>query len=420
MNNETQLREGDHTFYLASVGHVVDVATPTAGKPRALGFFWALMGLFPLVIINYLIVAVLTGETLIGNSRHSLVGLGGLALVPLFGWYAFGCAIQRFHAASQQRRYFRAGPGGIAVCVPDDSLKTTFLFSFKAWEFDVPWDQVRTWYPFIRSVNGISTERSIVFETLDGKKISVKTYNFKETHKQIAENIRQAALIAVPVSTASPAAKTDSQPASLPAGVAESSLEIKKKRERLKEIDLTTVFGVQRVGCFDRIATLTEDSLFSLFHKTAGYRCSRKRYQPFPGRKGVFGVRLYARRGLLEGYELQVEPNDFEYRKVCISLSASNLISDIRKYISITVGVIFVLLSLRWLPEIQRWLGEFSRLTPIVVLFAFLAALGVCAGALQIPISLLRLFGVDRHKEESQKRSIRSRIEEIALPITVP
>src|SRR5882724_13171641 len=187
-NHNAGIRSG--TQCQSSVGSVVDVATPSKRKLRALGWLWCLTALFPLVIINYLFVDAVTSPDPI--LRMHPVPLLGAALMPVIGWFALGSAIQRFHAASLEGRYFRSGPGGVSVSLPEDNLKGTLLFSFRLCTFDLSWDQIRTWYPYVQSVNGIPTERSIVFETLKGEKTKIKAYHFAEKQKQIMENLAKS------------------------------------------------------------------------------------------------------------------------------------------------------------------------------------------------------------------------------------
>lgn len=79
------------------------------------------------------------------------------------------------------------------------------------------------------------------------------------------------------------------------------------------------------------------------------------------------------------------------------------------------IGVVFVLISFKWLPVIAYWLGDFAQLTPIVMLVIFVVALALSAGLLQLPISLLRLFVSNKQTEAAQKQRIRVGIQELAI-----
>lgn len=415
-NQNAGIRSG--LQFRSSIGSVVDVATPSTGKLRALGFLWSLIALFPLVIINYLIVEVATSPDpiLTGHRMHLL----GAALMPVIGWFALGSAIQRFHAASLEGRYFRSGPGGISVSLPDDNLKGTFLFSFRICTFDLAWDQIKTWYPYVESMNGIPTERSIVFETLNGEKTKIKTFHFAEKQKQIVESITLARATSLTVAeqtlvTDAKLLDPKNKLSSLPPGAGELSIQIKKKKDPVKEVDLRTIPIGERAACVERIADLLEEKIASLCPVAAGFKYSRKAYRPFKEWKNIFGIRIFVRRSLFDGYEIQLEPNDSECRGLTVSMCPSSLISDIRRYISIAVAVAFFLISFEWLPIIGDWLGDFAQLTPIVMLAIFLIALALSTGLLQVPISLLRLLVSNKQTEAAQKQRIRVGIQEMAI-----
>ena len=172
--------------FQSTVGCVVDIATPSKRKLRALGFLWVVIALLPIAVINYLVIQALTSSDPLVTSKP--ITFMGSLLMPVMAWFALGNAVQRFRAATEER-YFRSGPGGISVCVTDDYDGGTFLFSLKNLKFDLPWERIKTWYPFVESMNGIPTERALVFETLENEKIKVKTYHFAESQKQIVASI---------------------------------------------------------------------------------------------------------------------------------------------------------------------------------------------------------------------------------------
>ena len=286
--------------FQSPVGCVVDIATPSKAKLRALGFLWVLIALFPLAIINYVIIQALTSSNPLVT--RSLTSLLGSLLMPVLAWYSLGSAVQRFRAASTEGRYFRSGPGGISVYLPDDYTSSTFLFSLKSLKFDLPWDQIKTWYPFVQSMNGFPTERAIVFETLKNEKIKIKTYHFAEKQQQIVASITQSKLI-VPEE---PLAAGIEQPNGeqqfrVPPSAGELSVQIKKKRDLVKEIDLTSIGKSQRGACVEKIADMLEAKMTSLCPSAEGFKCSRKRYRPFKEWQDIVGIRLFVRRGLLEG-----------------------------------------------------------------------------------------------------------------------
>jgi len=387
--------------FSSSVGNVVDVATPSTRRLRVLGFVWVLATLFALVLINYAIFDALTSDDPALSLTHP-ARLFGAALMPFVGWFSLGSALHRFHAAATKERYFRAGPGGISVSLPDDSLSATFRFSFKTISFELAWDQIKTWYPFVQSMNGIPTERSIVIETLQGQKVKIKTFHFAEKQKEIAESIKRAH--SLPVTVSAPATANH-----LPPNIGERSFEIKKKRDAIREIDLSTIPREQRAAHIEKTADVVGAKLGTL---CPGYSYSRKQYRPFNEWKNVFGVRLFVQHGLLRGYELQVEPNDSECRKLTISMCPSSRLADIRRYTSIAVAVVFFVYLLQWWTLIQNSLDDFARLTPVVIVVLSVAAGALSMAVLQLPILLLTSLFSDKHKEEVQKQQIRLGVQE--------
>ena len=400
--------------FQSSVGSVVDIATPSKGKLRALGFLWVLIALFPIAIINYVIIQALTSSSPM-ITRSTTTFLGSL-LMPVLAWFSLGSAVQRFRAAATDGRYFRSGPGGVSVCLTDDYTSSTFLFSLKSLKFDLPWDQVKTWYPFVQSMNGFPTERAIVFETLRNEKIKIKTYHFAEKQQQIVASITQSrSIISEEPLTANREQPDEEQQFSVPPSAGELSFQIKKKRDLIKEIDLTSVTKDQRAACVESIAGTLETKIKSVCPSTSGFSCSRKLYRPFNEWQDVFGIRLFVRRGLLEGYEIQIEPNDSESRRLTISICPSSRISDIRRYGSMGVGAVFILASFKYWPTVQYWLGGSSEFTPLVMLAMFLVVIAMAAGLLQLPIIVLRLLMANKQREEAQKQGLKLSIQEMSI-----
>jgi len=397
--------------FQSPVGCVVDIATPSKGKLRALGFLWALIALLPLAVINYLIIDILTSSHPLVTSKP--LAFAGSLLMPVLAWYSLGSAVQRFRAASTEGRYFRSGPGGIAVYLTDDYAGSTFQFSFKSLKFELPWDQIKTWYPFVQSMNGFPTERAIVFETLKNEKIRIKTYHFAEKQQQIVARITQSRSI-VPEEPLAPRIEQPQQ-FHVPPSAGELTFQIKKKRDLVKEIDLTSVGKFHRAACVERIAGMLEAKIASLCPSTAGFKCSRKSYRPFTEWQNIVGVRLFVKRGLLEGYEIQVEPNDSECRRVTISICHSNRLADFRRYASIGVGAVFVVVSFQWLSTVQHWLGENAEITPLVILAMFVAVVGIATGLMELPIRLLRLLLTNKEREAAQKQGIKVGIQEVTI-----
>jgi hypothetical protein len=325
--------------------------------------------------------------------------------------------MQRFRAASTEGRYFRSGPGGISICIPDDYASSTFFYSLKVLKFDLPWEQVKNWYPYVQTMNGIPTERSIVFHTFKGEKFGIKTYHFAEKQKEIAENIaRSKSIEPEEALAASIEQRQAEQQFKVPSSAGELALEIKKKRDLLKEIDLRTVVEGERAPYVERVADMLEAKMKSLCPRTAGFSCSRKRYRPFNEWRDIFGIRVVVRKGLLDGYEIQVEPNDSESRQVTISMCPSSRISDLQKYISVVIGAVFFVMYFDWLLETVVYsLGELNQLTPLVMIAILVAFVGIAMGVLQLPVMLLRLLLSNKQHQEAQKQGIKVSIEEMTI-----
>ena len=129
----------------------------------------------------------------------------------------------------------------------------------------------------------------------------------------------------------------------------------------------------------------------------------------------TFGIRVFVSRGLLEGYEVQVEPNDSDSRRLTISICTSSLITDICRYITMGVGAVLLVLSFQWWPTVKYWLGESGEFTPMVIFAMLLAATAMAAGLMQLPISLLRLLLSNKQRDEAQKHGIKLGIQEVTI-----
>jgi hypothetical protein len=299
------------------------------------------------------------------------------------------------------------------VCLPDDNTRSTFTFSLAILEFDLPWDQIKTWYPFVQKTNLIPTERAIIFETLKGEKINIKSYHFAEKLDQIVENITRSR--SIDLEEDSPATTRKPEQFNVPPRTGDPAFQYKKKKDRIKEIDLTGMDKGQRAAYVERMADMLQEKIMLLCPQTAGFRCSRKRYRPFKEWRDVFGIRLFVRRGLLAGYEIQVEPNDSDARRVTISMCRSSLISDIGRYVSISVGGLLFLILFTRMHTVEYWLDDFANLAPVFVLAVCVGVAALSLGLLGLLSRLLRLVFGNNDSEEAQKRVIRVGIREMTI-----
>jgi hypothetical protein len=173
----------------------IDVATPNQKKLKALGFVWIGGTLFALTVINVLIYVTIFSPIPIWNSEDTfplIAILASFALMFFLLWGALANAAHRFSTSRMENRYFRVSSDGISICVSKNDAKTIYLFKHGLRQIDLSWELIKRWYPYTVSVNLIPTSRTIVFETTQGEKIQVPTYNFIERQSRIADNIRGA------------------------------------------------------------------------------------------------------------------------------------------------------------------------------------------------------------------------------------
>lgn len=396
-----QRREHDEKF-LSSVGETIDVATPYALKLRLLALVWGLGALFFGFLISYFFYLPLMGkETGIDTGTT----IACLVLMPLFLWFCLGNAVIRIRASLVRGRYFRAGPGGISVRLPETTLSASLRFKMTIIQLDLPWEKVKTWYPFTSAHQGIVTERSIVFELHKNKRIAIPTFHFREKQKEIAANVARAQTLE---SLASAVASSDAPIETIPV-ISENAqpVDFKKKRELVKEVDLLKFSGFNRIleAAGYPYSVLEQIKIYAT---GAGYSLDLKNYQPFQG-SPIPALRITLRRGLLCGYDIDFEPGDTECRKVVIFLSRSMRISRIRNSLAVVTGlggVAMALLHFDLFPsEVHDYTGQ---ATVLYLLCAFLIAAGLAEVILQIPIGLALLLLRGKDAEEHEKEQLRT------------
>lgn len=172
----------------SAVGDVIDVATPASWKAIALGLMWLMEG----VLATFAGVLLLCSPWLTPGDFLDFWIIGILPL--LFGLGCLGMAIHRFRAAFQLDRYFRAGPGGVMIRAPAPGGLSVLLLGlgYRVHEHHLRWDEVKTWYPYLSTINGISSGSDIVIEPISGGRITIPTYLFSESRATIAANITRA------------------------------------------------------------------------------------------------------------------------------------------------------------------------------------------------------------------------------------
>ena len=405
-------------IYKSSIGNTVDIASPTSKKLQRLGLWWTIITILPILAINYIIYDLFTSETPILGSGDIIV-IFGLLLMPLLVWFCLGNAVQRFAASSSEKRYFRAGAGGISVCIPDNTFAATMLFRVKTFEFDLAWDKIKTWYPYTQSINGIPVERSIAFETLDGKKFHIKVYNFAEKQEQIAHNLVKARTITYsnPLNESKEGVgESQVKNNSLPEGLSEIDIEIKQKKEPVRQIDLRHVAITNRLGKVVYVGDFFESYCQQLYPKTGGYKYRRKQFSPFQEQPQLFGIKIIIQQGLFQGYQIDVEPNDSECRSVKLSISFSRQIEQITGIISIALAVITFIFLLTSMDSIGVFLGEISRFTTVIIFFGSLAALGTSFGLFQLLVYAFLYISKKYNKQKQEMAKLKQEIQAIEIP----
>lgn len=177
-------RQATKTVQPSAVGDVVDVARHTWWKAAPLAIMWLTFGI-PCLMTAAVIVYIASTE-----STEWFFGF--IAILPfLFGWMGLTSAIYWLRTAFQTGYHFRAGPGGLSVRVPGGT--TRFGLGLEIFDFEVNWQQVKRCYPYLRTINGITSESAIVVEGDSGWEAHIHTAHFAESRDTIADNIAQAA-----------------------------------------------------------------------------------------------------------------------------------------------------------------------------------------------------------------------------------
>lgn len=136
------------------VGHVFDVATWSDGKARKMGVFAVLVGLGFVLITLFLANPLwfmelpksepmegFVGGILDGHASSPWGIRAAIAVTGLFGWMSASFGIASLRDAGGDY-YFRVGPGGISVRVPDGVDWSTGCLQSAVLQLDAAWDEV--------------------------------------------------------------------------------------------------------------------------------------------------------------------------------------------------------------------------------------------------------------------------------------
>ena len=174
-----------------SIGNPVDVATRGSWKASLLGSMWLLVGSVPAIMVGAAISAIVWERSRDINQISGLMAAiaAGCALAA---WFTLATAVRRFRAAFEPDCYLRASPLGLSFRIPGSPTLPSLLFGYRIKEYQARWEEVKTWYPYVHTHNGIPTESAIVVDTVRGGRIKIHTMYFSESRQRIAENISQA------------------------------------------------------------------------------------------------------------------------------------------------------------------------------------------------------------------------------------
>lgn len=400
-----------NVLHKSPIGDVVDVATPSSKKLQILGLLWTALAFIFLVVTNYCIYDFfLSQEPSLDFSNVVLIF--GALLMPIIFWFCLGNAIQRFQSAFSTKRYFRVNSNGISMCIPDNTFSSAMFFRSQDFHFNLTWDKIRTWYPYTYSVNAIPVERSIVFETLDNKKLSIKTYLFAEKQNEIANNIAYAKVNITSVDQVKEEVFSNETIAdnvltnSLPEGLAESDIKINRKQEILQEISLTSIPIEYRLVKLEETAKFLENHLKQLYSQDNGYNYHQKSYSPFEDRPQLCGLKVVISRGIFCGYEIAIEPTDFECRSLKMFVRVSRKISQI---ILVLSGIIATISGFATL----FFIGGSILVFLLVGILVFLISLGV----LNLPLYTFLYLSNQYNKQNQELNNLKQEIKTLKVLI---
>jgi hypothetical protein len=172
------------TCFSETAGQVVHVAGAAAGKLVFTGLIYTVVALL------LLWCGLTMGYIGLTEGKPPLLGLA-VPFTVIGALYA-GTAVRRFRAVNDQRTYLRAGPAGVVIGMPLLKFKNVLRSDYPFVVHEVTWDSIRTWFPYVMSVNGIPTERLLIFEGTAGWKISVPLLFFAGSQSRIVADLTRA------------------------------------------------------------------------------------------------------------------------------------------------------------------------------------------------------------------------------------
>jgi len=172
-------------FQQSSIGLLIDVATPGSLKLILSIAIWATVT-FLLAICNLSLFYNLGQIDFL-----FVVFVTPLSLFVI--WFGLGTIVQRISTLFSERCYFRAGKRGISFNMVDNRFKPIMLFQPKMRQVDLLWQDIHEWYPYSLVIAYIIPVSTYIFiRTKQNEKILIPTSGFKESQKQIVDNIMNA------------------------------------------------------------------------------------------------------------------------------------------------------------------------------------------------------------------------------------
>ena len=183
--------DGEGAVYASDVGPVIAVGRVSLGKVFACSLLWAVPGVTLLAGGASILCFELPRLGTATPVEWPVTGIGAGCI--LVGWLFTAILLRRIGAGiGSDGIYFRAGPKGVSVRFPAAVRWWPLLLRYHYRAYDIAWDRVRRWYPYVVRINGIPTTSEIVFEGTDGWEVRVPTVFFSGTRKGIAGRIGQA------------------------------------------------------------------------------------------------------------------------------------------------------------------------------------------------------------------------------------
>jgi len=128
----------------------------------------------------------------------------GVGFLGLLAYWCLAVALSSLIVFFHPSYYFRAGPGGLSVRVPNGPCLSTLGLTVNLLEFDMPWDEIQRWWIVEeRPLGGVSRScysypSFVNVKTFAGEEFSIPTEYFRESPNIIVSKITDAQEMEVP------------------------------------------------------------------------------------------------------------------------------------------------------------------------------------------------------------------------------